>query len=166
MEYEHAYPRDPGESMSVVDVRVPRGRTSSRFARRLVREYCRAHRISPQTTADVELMTSELITNVVSHAHGPARLTIKKLDEARYRVEVRSRGDRFDWQPPARPRKGHKRSLSPGSWGLSILEQLSERWDIGGDEDGFTTVSFEFLNPDVCDRANSGCHRVGAASPA
>lgn len=165
MEDEHAYPRFPDGSMSVVDVRVPRGRTSSRFARRLVREYCRAHRIPPQTTADVELMTSELITNVVSHAHGPARLTIKKLDEATYRVEVSSRGDRFDWQPHPRTTKGRKRSLTPGSWGLSIVEQLAQRWDIGSDDDGFTTVSFEFLNPDVCDRADSACHRVGAASP-
>lgn len=163
MHSEDAFNRDLDESTSIVDVDVPRGRTGSRFARRLVREYCRTHRIPPQTAADVELMTSELMTNVVTHAYGPATLTIKKIDTATYRVEVRSKGDRFDWRPL--PTKELNHSPTPGSWGLNIVERLAHRWDIG-DEDGFTTVSFEFLNSDACDAVDSGCQRVGAPSPA
>ncbi|MBT8249149.1 MAG: ATP-binding protein [Acidimicrobiia bacterium] len=156
MDSEDAFTNDHGDGTSIVDVRVPRGRTGSRFARRLVREYCRTHRIPAHIAADVELMTSELITNVVSHAYGPATLTIKRLDTATYRVEVRSKGDRFAWRPPGKDRK---RSLTQGSWGLTILDQLADRWDIG-DEDGFTTVSFEFLNPEACHTTNSGCQLV------
>ncbi len=133
----HRRPRE-SQAASILDVRVPRGRSSARFARRLVREYCRTHRIDTQTAADVELMTSELVTNAFSHGRGAPNITIKQLKTTDYQVRITSQGDPFEWDSiRERPDDGL------GSWGLRIVDQLATRWGIEFGQ-GNITVWFEF----------------------
>ena len=72
---------------------------------------------------DVELMTSELVTNAVRHAGLGAADTIRLnvgADPDWVRVDVREDGPGFK-------HAFHARS-SPGGWGLLLVSLLADRW--------------------------------------
>ena len=72
---------------------------------------------------DVELMTSELVTNAVCHAGLDADDTIRVnvgADPGWVRVDVRENGPGFKQAFHAR--------TSPGGWGLLLVSLLSDRW--------------------------------------
>jgi anti-sigma regulatory factor (Ser/Thr protein kinase) len=71
---------------------------------------------------DVELLTSELVTNAVRHAHGDVEVTIDLLEEC-VRLEVR---DRSDLLPVLRPLE----TTRDGGWGLHIVGRIAQRWGL------------------------------------
>jgi anti-sigma regulatory factor (Ser/Thr protein kinase) len=72
---------------------------------------------------DVELLTSELVTNAVRHAHGEVEVTIDLLDTDCIRLEVRDRSERL---PVLRPLE----SARDGGWGLHIVGRIAKRWGL------------------------------------
>src|SRR5690349_4686154 len=72
---------------------------------------------------DVELLTSELVTNAVRHAHGEVEVTIDRLDSDCIRLEVRDRSERL---PVLRPLE----SARDGGWGLHIVGRIAQRWGL------------------------------------
>ena len=100
-------------------------------ARRFVRETLSDR--SPQLVDAAELMTSELVTNCVRHAHTAFELVVH--DQGEVRVEVSDSG------------AGCPRPLSPGEHdptgrGLRIVEALSDAWGVIPRNEG-KTVWFE-----------------------
>lgn len=96
-----------------------------RFARRVA--------AASGTTLDtIELLVSELVTNVVLHAHSRVELTLRDLGD-RTRVEV---SDASTHPPEMRP------PHVTGGRGLHIVEALAARWGIEVHIDG-KTVWFE-----------------------
>jgi anti-sigma regulatory factor (Ser/Thr protein kinase) len=76
----------------------------------------------------LELLISELVTNAVRH--GSERPTDVISLEVRasptsLRARVSDSGPGFD--RPEAPRKG---SLSPGGWGLVLVDSISDRWGV------------------------------------
>jgi anti-sigma regulatory factor (Ser/Thr protein kinase) len=72
---------------------------------------------------DVELLTSELVTNAVRHAHGEVEVTIDLLESDCIRLEVRDRSERL---PVIRPLE----SARDGGWGLHIVGRIAQRWGL------------------------------------
>ena len=72
---------------------------------------------------DVELLTSELVTNAVRHAHGEVEVTIDLIDPDCIRLEVRDRSERL---PVLRPLE----SAHDGGWGLHIVGRIARRWGL------------------------------------
>ena len=72
---------------------------------------------------DVELLTSELVTNAVRHAHGEVEVTIDLIDADHIRLEVRDRSERL---PVLRPLE----SARDGGWGLHIVGRTAQRWGL------------------------------------
>jgi anti-sigma regulatory factor (Ser/Thr protein kinase) len=70
----------------------------------------------------MELVVSELVTNVVAHAHTTAQVTLA-LDDARLRVEVAD--DSNDAIAAERTR-----GEAPGGWGIPIVEALTDSWGV------------------------------------
>src|SRR4051812_26055131 len=107
----------------------PSEATSVRDARDFVRDCLR------ETRADVEsavLMTSELATNAVEHAHSDYEVEVRHVDHM-IRIEVRN--DEPQLLPVA------SAAETPSSWtdtrgrGLQLLEVLSSRWGIESSDD-------------------------------
>jgi anti-sigma regulatory factor (Ser/Thr protein kinase) len=94
--------------------------------------------LPPERLGDVLLMTSELVTNAISHggAAGPddrIRLRVERRG-SRARVEVRDDGPGFGIERPAPPHEG--------GMGLELVDRLADSW--GTDHrDGATLVWFE-----------------------
>jgi anti-sigma regulatory factor (Ser/Thr protein kinase) len=84
-------------------------------------------------TSDVleaaELMTSELATNCVRHAHTDFEVAIHS--KGQIRVEVRDTG-------PGRPRRLSPASREPSGRGLLIVEAMSDSWGVTSNAEGKT----------------------------
>jgi anti-sigma regulatory factor (Ser/Thr protein kinase) len=80
----------------------------------------------PPTLETARLLTSELVTNAVTHApvpDGMIGLTLRQSSDA-IRVEVEDEGAGFAEAEPVP-------SLDPGSgWGLWLLGELASRWGV------------------------------------
>jgi anti-sigma regulatory factor (Ser/Thr protein kinase) len=72
---------------------------------------------------DVELLTSELVTNAIRHAHGSVEVTIDLLGSDRVRIEVRDRSNR---PPVLQPLE----TAHNGGWGLHIVGRIATRWGL------------------------------------
>lgn len=96
-------------------------------ARRFVREALRDQ--PPEITQAAELMTSELVTNSVRHAHTGFELTIHSQEEIR--VEVRDTG-------AGTPTLLSPTPHDPSGRGLRIVEAMSNTWGITPTSDGKT----------------------------
>jgi len=99
---------------------------------------CLAGRVASGTLEQIELLVSELVSNVVRHAattKGDAlTLDIHLIDDG-VRVEVfDGDGDSFDPRPAPDAERGR-------GYGLFLVESLSRRW--GVDHVGGTRVWFE-----------------------
>ena len=84
--------------------------------------------LTPDRLSEVELLTSELVTNAVRHAQlkegDPIGLEID-VDTDTVHVAVVDGGTGFDFgklfEEPGDPR---------GGWGLSIVDKVSDRWGV------------------------------------
>ncbi|HWD24263.1 MAG TPA: ATP-binding protein [Acidimicrobiales bacterium] len=91
-----------------------------RNARRLVTEALDG--VDPDTVEMAVLVTSELTTNAVTHAAGPFGLKILRDDKV-VRIEVSD-------SSPSLPTVQPTSVLRGGGRGLSIVEQIAERWGV------------------------------------
>src|SRR5690349_5250275 len=72
---------------------------------------------------DLELLTSELVTNAVRHADGPVELTIDHARQDCLRIEVRDLSERL---PVMRPLE----TARDGGWGMHIIGRVATRWGL------------------------------------
>ena len=72
---------------------------------------------------DVELLTSELVTNAIRHAHGNVEISIEHSDSDCVRIEVRDLSERL---PVMRPLE----TARDGGWGLHIVGRIATRWGL------------------------------------
>ncbi|MCX4684066.1 ATP-binding protein [Kitasatospora purpeofusca] len=104
--------------------------------------------LSEDTLGDVELLSSELITNAVTHTDAVCAVCVR-WNGARLRVEVIDTGD----QLPALGKAGPE---ATDGRGLFLVEALSSDWGIERDPDG-KRVWFE-----VVPTAGAGGERLAA----
>lgn len=102
--------------------------SSPRRGRRFAAQLASGH----STCADVELLTSELVTNAIRHGRTEMLVTVD-VDDERVRVEVADRN-------PARPQL--RVPDETGGRGLRLVDELSDRWGVHGGRPG-KTVWFE-----------------------
>jgi anti-sigma regulatory factor (Ser/Thr protein kinase) len=72
---------------------------------------------------DVELLTSELVTNAIRHAEGDVEISIDHSNAACVRIEVRDLSERL---PVLRPLE----TARSGGWGLHIVGRIATRWGL------------------------------------
>lgn len=98
-------------------------------ARRHVRAQL-AKDLPSQTVADVELLTSELVSNAVRHAalNGNGIGLDIVVGPQTVHVSVVDGGEGFDRTKLVRGPRPDK-----GGWGLFLVEELSDRWGIQAD---------------------------------
>jgi integral membrane sensor domain MASE1/anti-sigma regulatory factor (Ser/Thr protein kinase) len=93
--------------------------------------------LGDQLMRDLELLTSELVTNSVRHADvqtgAPIELAVQ-VSQALVRVEVTDAGATFGPRPEPSPDRA-------GGWGLHIVERIADRWGVTSERG--TSVWFE-----------------------
>lgn len=121
----------------IYDARLPALPAAIKAARVCVARALRG-RVTVSTLGDVELLTSELVTNSVRHAgiqpHEPITLHLETR-AGHVRLEISDQGPGFE---PGRPEP------SPGGengWGLFMVDKISDRWGVLRKEP--TSVWFE-----------------------
>jgi anti-sigma regulatory factor (Ser/Thr protein kinase) len=72
---------------------------------------------------DVELLTSELVTNAIRHAEGDVEVSIDHSQGDCVRIEVRDLSERL---PVMRPIE----TAREGGWGLHIVGRIATRWGL------------------------------------
>jgi anti-sigma regulatory factor (Ser/Thr protein kinase) len=72
---------------------------------------------------DVELLTSELVTNAIRHSEGTVELSIDHPSADCVRIEVRDLSERL---PVMRPLE----TARDGGWGLHIVGSIATRWGL------------------------------------
>lgn len=97
-------------------IEVPPEPSSPRLARRFVA----SHLADVECVDDVALLTSELVTNAVTHAGSVAEVVLVRRPRA-VRVEV---GDRDGTAPQKRPPDDR------GGRGLHLVEAVADRWGV------------------------------------
>jgi two-component sensor histidine kinase len=102
------------------------GSFSSRSARHAVHDVLSDLSVSSDVIADVELVTSELVTNALLHGARPCSLTLS-LSGRLLRIEV------SDGAPDRLPSLCSSDPRNEGGRGLRLCGDLAERWgtDIG-----------------------------------
>jgi anti-sigma regulatory factor (Ser/Thr protein kinase) len=119
------------------DWRLPMAATAPALARQCVEEAVRDV-VRPARLRDVQLLTTELVTNAVKYGlpypDGCITLSVQTVEDA-VRVAVGDGGSEFEWTPP---RGGD--SLE-GRWGLRLVEALSTTWGVS--LSGIKAVWFE-----------------------
>lgn len=127
---------DPADDGSLVMV-VPEDRGAIDKARSWVRETAEAWGFAQLD--DLEVVTSELITNAIVHAASSPVVRLRRLDDDRVVIEV---ADTHPGRPVLRvPYEQHTRGL-----GLHIVDALSEGWGVRGG-DGLPKVVWARLGP-------------------
>jgi len=96
-------------------------------ARLFVREHLSDE--APETVQAAELMTSELATNCVMHAHSDFELAIDAHDQIRIEVSDAGRGRPTMMQPDVRALTGR---------GLRIVDAMSDAWGVIANTPGKT----------------------------
>jgi anti-sigma regulatory factor (Ser/Thr protein kinase) len=108
------------------------------LARKLVRVACSAVEVDEDVSETVVLLTSEAVTNALTHGHSEIRLHVHASTEC-VRVEV---GDDNSRHPRLRP---PDEDALDGR-GLQILQVAADRWGVRPDQVG-KTVWFEVEAP-------------------
>jgi anti-sigma regulatory factor (Ser/Thr protein kinase) len=128
-----------GPQATTVRERIHGGSAAPAHARALV-----TRTIGPaareETLRDVLLLSTELVTNAVLHAHVDETQTIELLasvDRGVVRVAVTDPG------AATNPRVREVDVDVPGGMGLFLVEQISDRWGVEGGDGGATRVWFE-----------------------
>lgn len=104
------------------------------LARRFVRQTLTGAKLAPEVIETVELLTSELVTNIILHAGVPGELTVRMLPTA-VRVQVRD-------QEAALPRLRVAKEMSESGRGLVLVDAMADAWGVEPDRNG-KTVWFE-----------------------
>ena len=101
---------------------------SAGAARRFVRDVLMTRRVGDEVVETVELLTSELVTNVVLHARSSPELVVS-LDDGVVRVEV--------WDSTATPpiRRSPDAQSASGR-GINIVAELAAEWGVEKIPDG------------------------------
>jgi anti-sigma regulatory factor (Ser/Thr protein kinase) len=110
---------------------LPMHNAAAGAARRFVRESCEIWAVDPAIREIAELLSSELVTNAVEHAHSSTRLTVTGTESA-LRVSVR------DYSRTIIPRP---RPIDIGAFrgrGLHLVAALSQSWGVHQHSDGKT----------------------------
>jgi anti-sigma regulatory factor (Ser/Thr protein kinase) len=123
------------DATDIWTTRLPPVLSSVPLARHFASDVCVAMGCS-DWCEHVQLLVSELATNVVCHAHTPMRVSFLRLED-RLRVEVR------DDDPTPPPVSGEPPDLEAlGGRGIYLLAQLATSWGVNSDERG-KTIWFE-----------------------
>ncbi len=114
---------------AVVSLRLPSDHTAAARARRFVAETLQQWELA-QAIPDVELLTSELVTNAILHARSAATLDIVRRNGT-VRVEV---GD----DSPTPPKLRAYSPDAPTGRGLVLVDRIASRWgyDLAGGTPG------------------------------
>jgi len=143
------HPRDadrPAESEpATVDLSLERSFlapdvTSVRAARAFVRRQCHLLGLPVDACDDVVVLSSEIVTNAITHGRSEARVTITSAD-GRLRLEVSDDNSRH-------PEPAAEDVDALDGRGLNLIEQLASRWGVQDDPYG-KTVWFELDLPDA-----------------
>lgn len=128
-----------GPQATTVRERIHGGSAAPALARALV-----TRTIGPsareETLRDVLLLTTELVTNAVLHAHVDETGTIElaaRINDGVVHVAVSDPG------ATTSPRVREVDVDVPGGMGLFLVEQISDRWAVEGGDGGPTRVWFE-----------------------
>jgi anti-sigma regulatory factor (Ser/Thr protein kinase) len=124
---------------TAVSRRIQGGHAAPATARALVTRAL-APSTRDETLRDVLLLTTELVTNAVLHAHVDETETLElraHVDNGVVRVAVTDSG------AATRPRVREVDVDVPGGMGLFLVEQISDRWAVEGGDGGPTRVWFE-----------------------
>lgn len=108
-----------------LSVRFDRGPTAAAGARNAL--LALEQRLDGQVLEDIRLLVSELVTNAVRHASGPAGGEVGldvTIDDSCVRVEVADPGGGFDPQPR------DDEMSRPGGWGLYLVDRIADRWGV------------------------------------
>lgn len=126
--------------MPLLGVRLPARPEAVETARHQVRELLALHRADPSAIDNVELLTSELVTNGVVHVGGASPGT--ELDLALIRegdravVEVRDPSGEFSYE------NGMPDELGESGWGLFMVSTIADDHGVDLSEDSGKTVWF------------------------
>jgi anti-sigma regulatory factor (Ser/Thr protein kinase) len=105
------------------------------IARHFVRDALQATDIEISFVETVELLTTELVTNVIVHVGSASEVVIRAEDDT-VRVEVTDPADR----PPQRAEPA---TDAPHGRGLVIVDRLADAWGVVPSPDHGKTVWFE-----------------------
>ncbi|PZS31824.1 MAG: hypothetical protein DLM61_07840 [Pseudonocardiales bacterium] len=121
---------------------LPMHNAAAGAARRFVRESCEIWVVPPTIREIAELLSSELVSNAVEHAHSSSRLTVTGTGSA-LRVSVR------DYSRTVIPRP---RPIDVGAFrgrGLHLVAALSQSWGVHQHADGKTIwVNLQLDSPE------------------
>jgi anti-sigma regulatory factor (Ser/Thr protein kinase) len=117
---------------------LPADRSAPRLARACLRAAA-SPQLDEQTGADLELLTSEVVSNAVEHAGMSSNDRILVRVETTDPIHV----DVLDTGPGFRPLVRTPDSVSGRGWGLSLLDRLAKDWWVER-EGPRTKVSFVF----------------------
>jgi anti-sigma regulatory factor (Ser/Thr protein kinase) len=105
------------------------------MARRFMRERI-GDKLDDDRLMTAELLTSEVVTNVVLHARTPCRLELARLGDGAVRVAVT---DHAGGEPAAE----HAEPTATRGRGLALVDALATRWGVLPAEPAGKTVWFE-----------------------
>jgi anti-sigma regulatory factor (Ser/Thr protein kinase) len=115
---------------------------SARAARHFLRERLAEWGIDDDSVDTAQLCLSELVNNVIMHAHASAELTVH-VQDGRLSVVVRDRGGA---QPGAAPSPDSDDDpLRVSGRGLTLVDALAHRW--GTERDGVGTTAWFVIEP-------------------
>lgn len=112
--------------------------SSARTARRFVADRCAAAHVAEQGCDTALLLTSELVTNAITHGRSDVRVSVRSAP-GRLRIEV---GDDNSRHPVLQPEDDG----ALDGRGLQMVDLLATRWGVVDDEIG-KVVWFELHYP-------------------
>ncbi|MGW4888685.1 ATP-binding protein [Streptomyces murinus] len=113
----------------VYSLRLPHDPRAARVARMTVRAVLSGHGRG-EIRHDVELLASELVTNVYRHSSGPASLRLTALGDGRVRVGVWDRHPHIPapFGEPPWDRVAVVEGEAEGGRGLRLVQEYADRW--------------------------------------
>jgi anti-sigma regulatory factor (Ser/Thr protein kinase) len=119
----------------IMRVNLPRDLAAARLARVWLEEKLAPLDVEPARLGTIELLVTELVTNVVEHTDSAPTLVVQA-DGARLLVQVEDGGGGM-------PQVAERDPERLGGWGLQIVDQLADSWGASYREDGTKVLWFE-----------------------